>query len=403
MLTALRESWFATAQRSGSASPMLVGGGAPLPGCRPTVCQVLHGLWVGGAEVLAARLARNLAGTCRFVFACLDQLGSLGQELRDEGFPVHVLGRRPGFDWGCSRRLADLLRRERVDLLHAHQYTPFFYAMMARLHYRRPPVLFTEHGRHQPDYPRRKRIVANHLLLTRRDRVVGVGEAVRQALIHNEGIPAERVGVIYNGINLTPFADGSPDRNALRQEIGVGAEDLVIFQVARLDYLKDHATAIRALKHVVQRRQAVKLVLVGEGPELRSIQEVIRHHGLEPHVRLLGLRKDVPRLLPAADLFLLSSISEGIPLTVIEAMAAGLPIVATRVGGLTEVVEEGHTGLLAAAGDENGLAEHMVRLAENPAQAAQMGGHGRARARQIFSEAQMHGQYVRLYQEMLRA
>jgi glycosyltransferase involved in cell wall biosynthesis len=402
MMTASPEPWATTARNSMSPSATFAGNKSALLQTRPTVCQVLHGLWIGGAEVLAARLARNLADTYRFVFVCLDKLGSLGRQLREEGFPVHVLNRSPGFDWNCSRRLADLLRRERVNVVHAHQYTPFFYAMVARLLYRRPPVLFTEHGRHQPDYPRRKRIFANRLLLKRRDRVVGVGEAVRQALIRNEGIPAERVEVIYNGINLAPIVNGTPNRDALRQEIGVGARDLVILQVARLDYLKDHATAIRALGHVVQSRPEAKLVLVGEGPELSSIQEVVHRHGLESHVLFLGLRTDVARLLRAADVFLLTSISEGIPLTVIEAMASGLPVVATRVGGLAEVVEEGHTGLLAAAGDDRGLAQHLLHLACNPALGEQMGKSGKARAHQAFTEDQMHGQYVQLYRAMLR-
>src|SRR6266536_3003325 len=109
-----------------------------------TVCQVLHSLQVGGAEVLAARLARNLRKSCRFLFVCLDELGTLGEELRSEGFPVEVLGRRSGVDLRCAWRLAQVLRRERVDLIHAHQYTPFFYALMARLVYRRSPVLFME-------------------------------------------------------------------------------------------------------------------------------------------------------------------------------------------------------------------------------------------------------------------
>ena len=167
--------------------------------------------------MLAARLARRLAGSFRFVFACLEELGTLGEGLRAEGFPVEVLGRRPGIDGRCTRRLAGWLRRERVDLIHAHQYTPFFYGITARLLYRRPPVLFTEHGRSFPDYPRRKRIVANRLLLERRDRVVGVGQAVRQALIRNEGFPPGRVAVIYNGIDLSAFAAGTPGREAARR------------------------------------------------------------------------------------------------------------------------------------------------------------------------------------------
>src|SRR5437588_8382200 len=233
-----------------------------------TVCQLLHSLNVGGAEVLAARLARRLRGTFRFVFACLDEVGPLGEELRAEGFPVEVLGRKAGLDWACPLRLARLLRRERVDVLHAHQYTPFFYGLAARLPGPRRPILFTEHGRHQPDYPRPKRMLANRLLLSRRDRVVGVGAAVRQALIVNEGLPARRVAVLYNGIDVDAFAAAGADRAAARRELraddrrDAGTTELVLLQIARLDYLKDHATAVRTLARVVAEAPHARLVLV---------------------------------------------------------------------------------------------------------------------------------------------
>jgi len=363
----------------------------------------LHSLRIGGAEVLAARLARQLQGRYRFLLVCLDELGTLGEELRTEGFTVEVVERRPGLDLKCAWRLAKLLRREQVDLIHAHQYTPFSYAVLARLLYRGPAILLTEHGRHQPDYPRRKRMLANWLFLERRDRVIGVGEAVRQALIHNEGIPDRRVSVIYNGIDLSPFPNRVNGHLSVRQEMGVAEDDFVILQVARLDYLKDHATAIRTLAQVLLRCPRARLVLVGEGPELQTIQDLVRQHHVESSVRLLGLRKDVPRLLPAADLFLLTSISEGIPLTVIEAMAAGLPVVATRVGGLPEVVEEGNSGLLAPAGNDAALAEKIVQLAEDRQRRQEMGRCGRQTALERFSEKQMHAQYERLYQEMLGA
>jgi len=367
---------------------------------RPIICQLLHGLRVGGAEVLSARLARQLAGSYRFLFVCLDELGTLGLELREEGFPVWVLERKPGLDWDLPRRLADLWRRHRVDLVHAHQYTPFFYALLARFLYRRPPVLFTEHGRHYPDYPRRKRILANRVLLQRRDRVVGVGQAVRQALIANEGIPAERIAVLYNGIDLTSFSSDAAGGLAVRQELGLSPQDLVIVQVARLDYLKDHATAIRALERVVQQRPEARLLLVGEGPQREAIQEWVRLRGLEGQVRLLGLRSDIPRLLSASDLFMLTSISEGIPLTIIEAMAAGLPVVATRVGGVPEMVDDGDTGLLVSAGDDRALAESILRLADVPALRNEMGERGRSRSLTRFSADTMHAAYARHYQEM---
>jgi glycosyltransferase involved in cell wall biosynthesis len=365
--------------------------------------QVLHSLGVGGAEVLAARLARQQRAGYRFAFACLDGLGTLGEELRDEGFPVWVLHRGAGVDWRAALRLARLLRRERVALVHAHQYTPFFYAAVARWLGRRVPILFTEHGRHLPDYPRRKRMLANRFLLGRRDRVVGVGRAVGQALVANEGIPAGRVEVIYNGIDVAAFAAGPDDRTRLRAPLGLGADDLVLMQVARLDYLKDHATAVRALQHVVARRPTARLLLVGDGPERAKIEEETRGRGLAGHVCFLGQRGDVARLLPAADLFLLTSISEGIPLTLIEAMSAGLPVVSTRVGGVGEVVLDGRTGLLAAAGDDRTLSEHILRLAASADLRRQLGEQGRRRAADLFSEPQMHAGYLRLYREMLDA
>jgi sugar transferase (PEP-CTERM/EpsH1 system associated) len=368
---------------------------------RPTICHLLHSLKVGGAEVLAARLAQQLSGEFRVLFACLDELGTLGQQLRDEGFTVEVLGRRPGIDGRCVLRLAHLLHRERVDLIQAHQYTPFFYAAAARLLSPRSRILMTEHGRHQPDYPRRKRKLANRVLLRRRDRVVAVGKAVREALVANDGFPARRVEVIYNGIDLRPFAVPREDRQSIRREMGVGDEDFVILHVARLDYLKDHATAIRTLAQIAPHRPDIRLVLVGEGPELNAIHELIRQSKLEKQVRLLGLRKDVARLLSAADLFLLTSISEGIPLTVIEAMASGLPVVSTHVGGLPEVVVEGQTGLLAPSGDSTALAQAVCKLAAAPALQHEMGRRGRQRAEEVFSERLMHTQYVRLYREML--
>ena len=374
------------------------------PEMRPagTICQILHTLTLGGAEILAARLARRLAGTYRFVFVCLDRLGTLGEELRAEGFPVHVLCQQPGLDWRCALRLARLLRREKVHIVQPHQYTPFFYALMARLLFHRPIVLFTEHGRHYPDFPRRRRILANRLLLERRDRVVSVGNAVRQALVNNEGLAPERIQVIYNGIDLSVFENGTGLRDRVREELQISSESLVLIQVARLDYLRDHATALRSMGQITRHRPDARLLLVGEGPEQAKIEHLIIQHGLEAHVRLLGLRRDVRRLLAAADICLLTSISEGIPLTVIEAMAAGLPVVATRVGGMGEVVEEGITGLLVPPGDAEGLAGNVLRLAGNPVMRTQLGQRGRTRAREVFSESQMHAGYLNLYQEMLR-
>jgi L-malate glycosyltransferase len=367
---------------------------------RPTtICQLLHGMRVGGAEVLAARLARQLRERYRFVFVCLDELGSLGEQLVGEGFAVHVVGRQPGIDWRCVLRLAGILRREQVDIIHAHQYTPFFYGIAARLRYRHPRIVFTEHGRHVPDYRRWKRVWANRLLLEKRDRVIGVGEVVRNALIQNEGFAPGRVGVIYNGIDLRPYASPAVDRDRVRREIGVEADELVVMLVARFDYLKDHATAVQTIGEVAAVHPRCRLVLVGDGPEMQKTRELVRDLQLERHVVFLGLRNDVPRLWRAADICLLTSISEGIPLTLIEAMAAGVPVVSTNVGGVSEVIEDGASGYLAPSGDPGGLADAVLALAADVRLRREFGGRGQARANARFSEELMHREYCEAYDQ----
>ena len=368
------------------------------------VGQVLLSLTVGGGEVLAARIARRLKDRFRFVFFCLDGLGTLGEELRGEGFQVYVLERRPGIDWRCMRRMAILLRQEQISVLHAHQYTPFFYASAARWLHRRQGVIFTEHGRMFPDYPRRKRMLANRVLVRRCDRVIGVGQAVRQALIANEGLSPERVGVIYNGIDLGAHqAQRSDRRREVRREFGWADEHQVIVQVARLDPLKDHITAIWAFERVQAKLPQARLLIVGEGAERAAIEAEIAKRKLAPCVRLAGLRKDVPRLLSGADLLWLTSVSEGIPLTLIEGMAAGLPVVSTDVGGASEVIETNETGLLAPAGNDEQIAEAALRLLDNPEFRERLASAGRRRACERFSENQMVAAYANLYQELIGA
>jgi L-malate glycosyltransferase len=369
---------------------------------RTCVLQVLHSLQIGGAEMLAARLARNLRNRFRFVFACLDELGTLGSELRDEGFMVEVLNRRSGIDLRCVGRLGRFARELRADLIHAHQYTPFFYCRAPASFVRRPPVLFNEHGRFHPDLPSRKRMFFNRLFLRGIDRVVAVGGAVKQALIANEGIPASRIEVFYNGVDLENFSRDSQTRRRVRAELGIRDDVPVVIQVARLDYLKDHCTAVRALEAVTREIPECRLLIVGEGPERPRIEAEIARRGMQQQIRLLGLRKDVKQLLAAADLFLLTSISEGIPVTFIEAMACHLPIVSTDVGGVKEVVEDGRTGLLAAAGDHQMLGNAIVKLVRDPSLRRSLGDCGRARAEQVFSEKEMHERYAALYQKMSR-
>jgi glycosyltransferase involved in cell wall biosynthesis len=340
--------------------------------------------------------------------------------VRDDGFAVVPLGRRPGVDLRVAGRLRRAIAQHGVALLHAHQYAPFFYAAASRRAGRRPPILFTEHGRHYPDARKPKRVLANRLLLRPTDRVTAVGRFVRHALHDHEGIARDRVRVIHNGIDpdrFDPGPHGSADRQAARDlardlfraaahDAGKPTFDFtdatpVVIQVARFHPVKDHVTAVRAFAHAHDRHPDARLVLVGDGDERGAIEQAAWDAGVSVHTVFMGVRDDVHRLIPGADVFLLSSLSEGVSVTLLEAMAARLPIVATDVGGNPEVVDHGHTGLLAPRRDAHGLADALHRLLDRPDQRAAMGDAARQRCHQRFHRDRMHAEYESIYRDML--
>jgi sugar transferase (PEP-CTERM/EpsH1 system associated) len=368
---------------------------------RPRIGQVLHGMGVAGAEALVHRMVRALADEFEFSLYLLDHVGALGEDLAAGGVMVRLLGRKPGVDVGLARRLGSALRRDRVALVHAHQYTPWFYATLgAARGFSRPRVFFTEHGRHYPDFRRAKRVAMNKLLLPFTDGIVAVSAFVRDCLRDHEGLPERRMRVLYNGVDPERF-DVAADRELLRREQGVGPDDPVVGTAARFAPVKDHATLLRAFREVKKSLPAAKLVLAGDG-ELRSaLESRAEELGIRESVRFLGVRRDVPALLRTWDVFCLSSLSEGTSVTLLEAMAAGLPAVVTRVGGNPEIVEEGVTGHTAPRGDAQALGAALVRVLRDREAGERMGRAGRMRVRDRFTDARMIEEYRALYHGLL--
>ncbi len=383
-----------------------------------TVCQLLHSLNIGGAEVLAAGLGERMAGeSFRFVFFCLDEEGVMADRLRERGFVVECLGRKAGFDRACMRRIAELWRQYDVTLVQAHQYTPFFYALGARGFFgRTPPVMFTEHGRFYPDVSNWKHVLFTRLMMRSRDRVVAVGESVKRALVRYEGIPAGRIQVIYNGIKAAHFAR-TPEKlvaaEAVRMEQGVTPGQKVCVHIARLDTIKDHFTSMRAMMECVWRAAEkkvsdgiqgnthdVELWIVGGGPEEAALRAFIAEHCMAAYIKMLGQRRDIPEILAAADAFILTSVSEGIPVTILEAMAADVPIISTDVGGIPEIITHGETGLLAPAGDAAALGKALYRVFYEPALAEKLVRSAHARLEERFTEEKMHAAYEAVFREM---
>ena len=341
------------------------------------VLQVVHSMGIGGTERVVMDLARHFNGPrFRTSVCCLDELGDFGRQLRGDGVAVEVLGRRPGVDLGLVRRLQRLCKDLDVHLVHAHQYTPYFYAATACLLRPSLKVIFTEHGRHHPDRLRPRRAVYNQLLRAVTPRYTAVSEFTRESLVAFEKMPRSRIRVIYNGVNSGPAASTEPLE--ARRYLGLDVNARIILSVGRMDRVKDFATLLRAMPRVIREVPEALLLVAGDGDngymaELRALAAAL---GVEARVRFLGSRPDVPDLFTACDVFALTSITEATSMTILEAMRAGRPVVATDVGGNSELVAHGQTGLLIPAGHPEAAAHALLLCSAPPRRPAAWGWPG---------------------------
>ncbi len=362
----------------------------------PRVLQVVLSLNAGGTERLVIEIVKRLHSERPMAVCCLDEPGVWATELDEVGISVSGLARRPGFRPGLSQAVADHVRRHRAAVVHAHHYSPFVYAALARAWVPRARVVFTEHGRLSDHAPSRKRRLANAVLSHLAAATFTVSQDLRTHLI-GEGFPAHAVDVIYNGIDVGARPDPS-QRAARREMLGVSSETFLIGTIARLDPVKNLDTLIRAAADVAARRPAA-LLIVGDGPERASLESAARSCRVPSAIRFLGHRDDAREWLAACDVFANSSISEGISLTILEAMAAGLPVVATQVGGTPEIIDD-TCGRLVPARAVDPLAAGLLELASSDALRQALGRAARTRAERRFTLDRMVDAYRAVYDRL---
>lgn len=359
------------------------------------VMQLAYSLKTGGLERLVLDLLRQgPALGLEYSLCLLEEEGDLAPQARALGVPIHVLGKRPGLDFAVVPRLRALMRRAGARVLHSHNQAPGFYGGLAAAWAGRPQVL-TRHGASY-GMDRSWRWVsalAGHLSRF----TVCVGADALAVARREDRLPARRLRLIYNGVDTGLFRPDPIQRAAARAELGLTAGHRVVISVGRVSAEKDYATLLTAL---AQLPEVWRLVLVGDGPELDGLRRLAAELGLGERARLLGRRGDVERLLAAADLFALSSLSEGVSIALLEAMAMGLPVVATAVGGTPEVVVDGLTGRLLEPGQPHALALGLVEALADPQRAAAWGRAGRQRVEDRFSLRAMAAAYAELYREV---
>lgn len=359
---------------------------------------VLHSMHVAGAEVLVDETIHRLGSRIEPVVFCLDTVGSLGGQLQREGVPVFSYGRKPGFDFSVSTRMAKAIRARGVQVIHAHQYTPFFYsALAAQFSRMRPRVIFTEHGRHFPDVVSTRRRLINRWIFDRlADRVNAVCEFSAKSLSRLDGFSASRIEVIPNGVDLPRYGRVA-DVKALRERVGLDPARRYIATVARFHPVKDHSTLFHAFAEIAPLRRDVDLLLAGDGQLRGSLEQLAHDLEITSRVHFLGVRRDVADLLRASDVFALTSVSEAASITLLEAMASGLPVVVTAVGGNPEIVREGVDGLLAPRGDSHGIAMALLKVLDDGRLAFTMGQSGAERVRTQFQLDDTVARYYALY------
>jgi sugar transferase (PEP-CTERM/EpsH1 system associated) len=261
-------------------------------------------------------------------------------------------------------------------------------------------VVHGEHGRHasDPDGTNLKRRILRKCFSPLVDRFVTVSEDLRLWLTKSVGIAAGKVVRIHNGVDTKRFSPSH--RKQARQMMGIDSSTLVIGSVGRLDPVKDHYSLLSAFASIKQIRPSDQLLIVGDGPTRRQIEAQIVELGLGDRVRLFGERRDVADVLRACDIFALTSIAEGISNTILEAMATGLPLVATRVGGNPELIQHGVNGQLAAVGDVQGISAALESYIVNIDLRHSHGRNARRIAEETFSLERMASQYAQLYHEL---
>lgn len=376
---------------------------------------VIHTLESGGAEGQLVEWARALATDefkCKVY--CLVRGGFHEQRIRDLGVDIEILGYRPmrGPDGRLDARAAltgipalgrliRAIRRDRPDILHTLLLmSDVMGAVASRFAGHRLRLVGSRRALSDCAGLGGIRAAVLRWAVRKADAVVCNSRAVVEDVIQTQGVAAERVTCIYNGVDVDRFGRARSGREAMRSALGLAPEARTIGYVGQLRPEKGHALLLRSFAELRRRHAAARLLLIGGGPLEPTLRALAGELDIADGVHFLGIRKDIPELLSAMDMFVLPSRTEGFSNVLLEAMASGLPIVASRVGGNPEALDDGGCGLLFESGREEALTAALDRVLSEPETARQLGEAGLRRAREVFSLDALHRQLRAFYRRV---
>ena len=357
------------------------------------VLHVIETLEFGGAEKVLVELANAMADQCEVTVCCIKRTGELQASL-DRRIRVHCMNSGDGNHILLPFKLALLVRGGRFDVVHSHTWGVYIESAFGALLGGARILVHTVHGHYLYYAPglasqlkRGLRHFVERVLASAHRRIVTVSDAIQEYVQAEVGIPAARLLTIHNGVSGAQ-STFRPDRSDTAA---------VFITVGRLVAVKNYAMLLRAFADVLRLYPVCRLVVVGDGPERGALESLTHELGIAGRVDFLGFRQDVQHLLLEADVFVLSSKYEGISIALLEAMRAGLPAIATRVGGMAEVLVDGETGILVPDDHQEAMAQAMVTLVESPAERRRLGGQGYARMRDSFSMSVIVERYLSVY------
>ncbi|SHH41620.1 TIGR03088 family PEP-CTERM/XrtA system glycosyltransferase [Massilia sp. CF038] len=374
---------------------------------RPLIVHLTYVLDFGGLETLIVEAINKMpVDQYRHAIICLTKFTDFRHRITRPGVEVIALDKQPGLGLGTHATLWRLLRRLRPTILHTYNLACAEYAFTATLA-GVPVRVHAEHGRDaaDPQGKNRKHQLLRRLLAPFIDCYVAVSDDLQQWLLREVGIARDKVLLIDNGVDTARFAPApAPAAPSL---FGFADDSFVIGTVGRVQDVKNHAClidafiALRAL--LPHQRDRMKLVIVGTGPLLGALERQVAAAGLGDAVLLTGARNDIAQIMQSFSLFAMSSIAEGTPVTLLEAMASGLPVVSTRVGGIPDLVRENHTGALVPSGDPQAMASALAAYVEDPALARHHGAAARALVVGKYSIDAMLAAYTALYARLCKS
>jgi glycosyltransferase involved in cell wall biosynthesis len=364
------------------------------------ILQIVDSLEVGGAENLVFELTRKLTADGFRVTVCCCESGSLADELTRMGLRVEHLSWHGQIDPLLLLQMVRIIRRDSPQIVHTHLFKSDLHGRLAARLAGVPIVVSTLHNCDRWA----KNIIFGFIYgLTTKlaDRLIAVAEEVRHFAIRYIHVSPSRIVTISNAIQIERFESQEAAGAELRREMGISPDIPLFGIVGRLDPQKDHKTFLESAKLILIFEPKARFIVVGEGRLRNSLENLTMELGIDQSVSFLGMRKDIPTLMAAMDVLVLSSLYEGLPLTLLEGMAAARPIVSTAVNGVTGIVTDGETGFLVPPANPQKLADACIRLIANPGLGKRLGQAGYERAKARYSLDAMNEKIIQLYSLLL--